>query len=399
MTRGRLRIPAMSTRRSYVAGAVLAASLLALSSTSGTPAARTSCSPSTTILESPRAHSWDVQAKAINDRRDVVGFADSGRGTRDHAILWKGGTRAGAVDLGVLRGYVSSEAYGVNNRRVVFGLLYDSKERAVPFRWENGRMTVLRGPNGQLLHTDNPGGGGRNAINSRGQMTWTMIVRGKRRAVRWTPEGKAAFLPALPGHAWTDAFSINDAGVVSGWSSKISNKVGEENPVLWDASGKVIPLRTIPGRADGIAEATNSSGLSVGVLGNLGTDSDPESDQGAVWQTPATAPLFLGRRRPYVVTEFVDVNERGQAAGTTGALDPKTGFPSGKPVIWQTGWPRVRPLALALASRRANPIVVPALNDINERGTIVGTLYGLARKGWASARRVDATLWTCQFGA
>jgi hypothetical protein len=299
--------------------------------------------------------------------------------------------------MGLLPGYVASEAYGVNDDRVVFGLLYDKKERPVPFRWANGRMRVLRGPNGRLLYTDNPGGGGRNAINSRGEMTWTMIVRGKRRAVRWTPGGNGKFLPALPGHAWTDAFSINDDGVVSGWSSKISNKVGEENPVLWNASGKVIPLKTIPGRSDGIAEATNSAGLSVGVLGNLGTHADPESDQGAVWRTRAAAPLFLGPRRPYLVTEFVDVNERGQAAGTMGALDPKTGFPLGKPVIWQTGWPRVRPLPLPGASRRA-PVVVPELDDINDRGDIVGNVLGLLRKDYASVRRIDPVLWTCAFG-
>ena len=61
-------------------------------------------------------------------------------------------------------------------------------------------MTVLKGPNGRRLYTENPGAAGRNAINDRGEMTWTMIVGGDRRAVRWTPDGKATFLPALPGH-------------------------------------------------------------------------------------------------------------------------------------------------------------------------------------------------------
>ena len=50
--------------------------------------------------------------------------------------MWKGGKVSSAIDLGLLPGYVSSEAYGVNNDRVVFGLLYDKKERAVPFRVE-----------------------------------------------------------------------------------------------------------------------------------------------------------------------------------------------------------------------------------------------------------------------
>ena len=72
----------------------------------------------------------------------------------------------------------------------------------------------VKGPGGKLLTTDDPGAGGRNAINSRGEMAWTMVVGGDRRAVRWAPNGKATYLPALPGHAWTDTFGINDDGIV-----------------------------------------------------------------------------------------------------------------------------------------------------------------------------------------
>ena len=62
-------------------GAAIAASLLAATSGAAAPMGEAACSPSTTILTSPRADSSDVQAKAINDRGDIVGFADSGRGT------------------------------------------------------------------------------------------------------------------------------------------------------------------------------------------------------------------------------------------------------------------------------------------------------------------------------
>ena len=93
-----------SIRKSHAVGAALVVSLLAVTSASTTRAAGTACSPSATILESPRAHSLEIQAKAINDRGDVVGFADSNDGKGAiHAILWKGGTSAGALDLGVSR--------------------------------------------------------------------------------------------------------------------------------------------------------------------------------------------------------------------------------------------------------------------------------------------------------
>jgi probable HAF family extracellular repeat protein len=381
-------------------GAVFAASLIVVTSTTATRAGDAACSPSTSILESPRVDSLEVQAKALNDRGDVVGFADSKNGSGPvHAIMWKGGKVSGAVDLGVLPGYVSSEAYGINDDRVVFGLLYDKKERVFPFRWENGRMTVLKDPKGRAQRTENPGSGGRNAINARGEMSWTLIVDGNRRAVRWTPDGKATYLPALPGHTWTNAFGINDDGVVSGWSRKLPNDDGEENPVLWTRSGKVVPLKTVPGRADGIAEATNHAGLTVGYLGNLGTIQDPENGQIAIWRTRKAAPRLIGPVRPYAIAELVDVNDRGEATGMTGTIDPKTGFHLNvKAVIWRSGWSRLHSLAVPAASRRANPVLVPQLNDINSRGAIVGNVYGLSAPDYDKLRRIDPVLWTCAFG-
>jgi probable HAF family extracellular repeat protein len=384
-------------------GTALAASVLVAVSVSATQAAGTACSPSARILESPLTGAQEVQAKAINDRGDVVGFSDS-KGAPVHAILWKGGTVAGAVDLGVLPGYVASEAYGVNNGRVVFGLLYDKKERGFPFRWERGRMTVLNGPSGRPQPTDNPRSGGRNATNARGEMTWTLVVNGNRRAVRWTPEGKASFLPALPGHTWTDAFGINDDGIVSGWSRRLPNEDGVENPVLWTRSGKVVPLMTIPRRTDGIAEATNSSGLTVGYLGNAGTDgipgvanSDPERDNAVVWQSRTAAAHMLGRPAPvHFIAELVDVNDRGQATGTSGYVTNK-GFMASEPMIWRSGWADLKPLEFPAASRKSR-VVVASVNDINDRGDIVGTVYGLAAKDYGSLRRIDPVLWSCSFG-
>lgn len=385
-------------------GAAIAASLLAATSGAAAPMGEAACSPSTTILTSPRTDSSDVQAKAINDRGDVVGFADSGRGTPEHAIMWKGGNVEGAVDLGVLPGYVASEAYGVNDGRVVFGLLYDKKERAVPFRWENGRMTVLKGPNGHVQYTDNPGSGGTNAINDQGEMAWTLIVAGNRRAVRWTRDGKASFLPGLPGHAWTNAFGINDDGVVSGWSRKLPSEDGENNPVIWDASGKVVRLQTAPGRADGSAGATNRSGLTVGYLGNLGTDgipgvanTDPERDNAMVWQSRSAAPRMLGRPAPaHFISELVDVNDHGQAAGTSGTLT-KTGFGLAEPRMWRTGWSALRPLPIPAAAR-ASRVTVAAVNDINNRGDIVGNIFGLTARDYSKLSRIDPVLWSCAFG-
>jgi probable HAF family extracellular repeat protein len=375
-----------------VTALLLFASLLAAVPASASVGRAAACSPSMSILKSPRMGSTEVQAKALNDRGDVVGFADGRDGT-DRAILWKGGKVARAVDLGVLPGYVSSEAYGVNNHRVVFGVLYDKKERTFPFRWKDGRMTVLRAPDGRLRQADVPD---RNSINERGEMAATLLIAGARRAVRWTRKGKATFLQALPGHTWTNAWSISQDGVVSGWSRKLPNDDGENNPVIWTRSGKVIALKTDPGRADGAAEATNRSSLTVGYLGNLGTDTDPESDQAAVWQTRTAEPHLIGRTGPYDYAELVDVNDRGQAAGMSGTFTKK-GFPFVRPAIWRNGWAGLRFLRVPAASR-AHRVVSTQLNDINARGAIVGDVYGLTAKDFGALRRVYPVLWTCPFG-
>jgi probable HAF family extracellular repeat protein len=373
-----------------------AVGLLLTGSTSASGIAAPSCSPSTTILESPRAASIEVQAKAINDRGDVVGFADANRHSSPiHAILWKGGKASGAVDLGVLPGYVASEAYGVNDDRVVFGLLYDRKERTYPFRWQDGRMTLLRDPSGRLREAQltDPS---RNPINERGEIVGTLIVDGSARGVRWATDGRATFLPALPGHTWTWAHSVSEDGVVSGWSRKQPREHAVENAVIWTSAGTVVPLKAPRGRADGVANASNSSGLIVGLLGNPGSAQDPESDQAAVWRTSTAAPLLLGPATPYAYAELFDVNESGQAIGASGRFT-RTGFPLAHGVIWRPGWTSMRALAVPRAAR-VNPVLVTGLTDINRHGAIVGNVYGLAAADYSKLRRVDPVLWTCAIG-
>ena len=94
-------------------------------------------------------------------------------------------------------------------------------------------MTLLKGPNGRKQQADVPD---RNTINERGQIAATLLIAGQRqRGALDAATGKASSLPALPGHTWTNAWSINSDGVVSGWSRKLPNDDGENNPVIWDA--------------------------------------------------------------------------------------------------------------------------------------------------------------------
>ena len=166
--------------------------------------------------------------------------------------------------------------------------------------------------------------------------------------------------------------------------------------MIWTKSGKVVALKTVPGRADGAAEATNRSGLTVGYLGNLGSDEDPESNQAAVWETQEAEPLLMGPTGPYAYAELVDVNDRGQAAGMFGKFT-KSLFPVVEPAIWRTGWAGPRTLGVPAAAR-GHRVVITQLNDINARGSIAGDVYGLAGKDYSKLRAVYPVVWTCPFG-
>lgn len=158
----------------------------------------------------------------------------------------------------------------------------------------------------------------------------------------------------------------------------------------------MIALGTAPDRADGAAEATNRSGLTVGYLGNLGTDDDPERDNATVWSSATAAPMLLGPPAPPLgFSELVDVNDRGQAAGATGRFTP-SGFTLFEPAIWRTGWTAMRPLRIPAAARNSR-VVIAYAHDINARGNVVGNVYGLSAREFGALRRIHPVLWRCPF--
>ena len=120
-------------------------------------------------------------------------------------------------------------------------------------------MTVLKGPDGRRHPGRVQPELDQRARPDRGDPAYRRAATGRAMVV----DGHGSLLGTLPGHAWSNAFGINDAGLVSGWSRQQPENGAEENPVVWPkAKGKVVALRTAPNRADGIAEQTNGSGAS-----------------------------------------------------------------------------------------------------------------------------------------
>jgi probable HAF family extracellular repeat protein len=80
---------------------------------------------------------------SINERGDIVGFANvaAGGGFSAHAFLWT--SHDGIRDLGTLPGDSTSQALGINERREIVGTSCDADFNCRAFLWRDGEMTDL----------------------------------------------------------------------------------------------------------------------------------------------------------------------------------------------------------------------------------------------------------------
>ena len=153
-------------------------------------------------------------------------------------------------------------------------------------------------------------------------MAGTLLVAGQRQAVRWSAAGQATLLQPLPGHTWTNAWSINatassPAGrAASPTTTARTTPCCGTPPATSSRSRRPRPRRR-RGRGD---ESVRAHGR---VPRQPGHGRRPRARQrrGLVVAHGGAAPA--GAPRPRLgYSELVDVNERGQAAGATGRFTP-----------------------------------------------------------------------------
>ena len=290
-------------------------------------------------------------AHDINKRGQVVGRASLPSG-QQHAFLWEDGVMR---DLGTLPGGNSSEAYGINDRGQVIGwstvdeatcTLFDGCWHA--FLWENGVMTDLGGIDLRfqsygydinrrgdgvgigntadypfeswhaVLWTDgtadlgSPAGAANTyalGVNSHGDVAGSWDDPARTHAAVWS--GGALFaLPGLPGATSTEAYKINDRGVLVGRSG--------ERAVAW-VDGAIQDLGTLPGGVFSIARDVNNQGEIVGESQHPNAGS-----QAFVWRDGAMQALPTPGAGGQSYAN--GINERGDMVGMWITAAPRTRF-------------------------------------------------------------------------
>ncbi|MFZ0161222.1 MAG: hypothetical protein WAL50_19505 [Kineosporiaceae bacterium] len=236
-------------------------------------------------------------ALAVNDRGQVVGYAESTTGRR-LAFLWSRGGRI--RDLG-LRG----APVAINDRGQIAGTACSSSGSCYPFLWHRGRVTRLDrhglsgsvrlgGMNeaGQIAGVDARGAfvlsgttvtrppktattrslTAVEGINARGDVVGTTALR---QGTAWSPPYRAALwrrgggpvdLGALgaPGDVYSasHASAVNDRGQVVGWSQ--TEALPDGHAVVWDG-GVIVDLGIAHQSAEGSrATDVNAGGVIVG---------------------------------------------------------------------------------------------------------------------------------------
>lgn len=280
-------------------------------------------------------------AFAVNNSGQAVGM--SAVGDDMHAFLYDS---AAMLDLGVLgNGQLSTVANDINDSGQVVGHSFGVTTNNRPFLYSNGTMTNLGTLGGNF--------GNANGINSAGDVVGIASdVNGVTHAFLWSA-GVMQDLGAFPDvngfQAYSNAYAINDAGQVVGYSvpgaatraflwengmmsdlgdlfggagsaaaydiNNFGQEVGQSyldpntaQPFLWN-NGTMLDLGNLPGQLSGYARGINDLGQVVGMSGlsaflwdsasGLRNLNDLIDASGAGWQ----------------LTHAYEINENGQIVG------------------------------------------------------------------------------------
>jgi len=274
-------------------------------------------------LGNPDGNSWNNYG-GINDRGEAVGMSETadpdpngedicGFGTHLTCVpfLWRDGHMSALPTLGGNNG----EAGAINNRGEVVGFAEDgsvdptcqagktNNRIQLPVLWEKGEAHALPTVGGDV-------DGFALAINDRGQVVGdTGTCAGASHAVSW--ENGAAHPLASLG-SWAVAQSLNERGEIAGYAG---NPSGGFSAVLWrnGSHGAVTNLGILPGDSASFATGINNKGQVVG----SDFDSQGNWSKGFIWQDGVMTDLnkLISADSNLFIIAASNINDRGEISG------------------------------------------------------------------------------------
>jgi probable HAF family extracellular repeat protein len=221
-------------------------------------------------------------ATDINDRGQVVGVSATAAGEQ-HAFLWADGSMR---DLGTLGG-ATSVAQAINDRGQVLGTSDTATEGQHVFLWEHGSMRDLGLPPGTTA----------NDLNEHGQLT------GGHPAYRLE---RGHLVELQPDDPSSEGFAINERGEVAGLS--VLPVSFQNHAFLW-SGGRATDLGTLGGGFS-VASGINDPGVVVGQA----TTADG-SGRGFVWRHGVMTDLGVIAAGGINGSKANDINNRGWIVG------------------------------------------------------------------------------------
>jgi probable HAF family extracellular repeat protein len=196
-------------------------------------------------------------AFSINNRGQVVGGSQAAPSpfAEDEPVLWGSGTITNLGTLSAMYGKGSGDAYGINDRDQIVGVVWPDTGCSHAILWDHGTITALANHPGTTCGSD------ATAINAQGEIvgTATSTASGPGHAVLWA-DNTVTDLGTLPGGTSSAATAINARGQIVGWAQTAS---GVQHAALWD-KGAITDLGTLPGGQQSYASGINDRGQIVG---------------------------------------------------------------------------------------------------------------------------------------
>jgi probable HAF family extracellular repeat protein len=272
-------------------------------------------------LGKPDANSW-IDYGGINDLGEAVGYSETaepdpngedicGFGTHLTCVpfLWRDGHMSALPTLGGINGWANA----INNRGEVVGFAEDgvvdstcadtvtNNRIALPALWERGNVEPL-----PLVGSDPDGFA--NGINDQGQAVGYSGNCKEAHAVMW--KGKAVF-PLQDFGVFSSAYAINNRGQIVGQVGSAEGYFA----AVWQhgADGTVTSVKLLPGDSAAFATGINNRGQVVG----SSFDSNGDWSHGFIWQDDVITDLntVIPDDSNLLIIAASNINELGQISG------------------------------------------------------------------------------------